>query len=237
MRRRREELRLGAMAALPMIVGLVPFGLVAGAAPFDGGLGTWAGPAFSVIVFAGASQLAAINVLAEGGSWAIAAIAACTINLRLLLYSASLAPHMARFSLRDRFLAAYVLTDQAYAVSIARWSAGATPSLAYYFGGAMTLWVSWQAATLAGAFGGGLLSDDVPLEFAVPLVFLVLLIPAVTTRPAVAAMVAGGGAAVAALELGAGGLYILIGALVGIATGAFVEAFTERRTPLIEADL
>lgn len=233
----REELRLGALSVLPMLVGVVPFGLVAGAAPVEGGLGAWAGPAFSVIVFAGASQLAAINVLADGGSWIIAAIAACTINLRLLLYGASLAPHMARFSLRDRLLAAYVLTDQAYAVSIARWTAGSTPSMAFYFGGAMTLWLSWQAATVVGALGGGLVDDDVPLEFAVPLVFLVLLVPAVTTKPAVAAMVAGGAAAVLAQELGAGGMFILIGALVGIAAGAAVEAFGERRTPMIEADL
>lgn len=233
----RDELRLGALAVLPMLVGVIPFGLVAGAAPVEGDLGAWAGPAFSLVVFAGASQLAAVNVLADGGSWVIAAVAACTINLRLLLYGASLAPHMARFSLRDRLLAAYVLTDQAYAVSIARWAAGSAPTLAFYFGGAMALWVSWQAATLVGALGGGLLSDDVPLEFAVPLVFLALLVPAVTTRPAVAAMVAGGGSAVAALELGVGGLYILIGALVGIATGALAEVIDDRRTPMIEADL
>ena len=234
---RGAEFRAGVLAVLPMLVGVVPFGLVAGAAPVEGGLGLWAGPAFSVIVFAGASQLAAINVLADGGSWIVAALAAWTINLRLLLYGASLAPHMSRFSLRGRLLAAYVLTDQAYAVSIARWSAGNPPSMAYYFGGGVALWVSWQAATIVGALGGGLVSDDVPLEFAVPLVFLVLLVPAVTTKPALAAMVAGGGAAVAALELGAGGMYILVGAVVGIVTGAVVEAFGDRRTPLIEADL
>lgn len=233
----RGEARAGALAVLPMLVGVIPFGLVAGAAPVEGGLGVWAGMAFSTIVFAGASQLAAINVLAEGGTWVVAAIAACTINLRLLLYGASLAPHLARFRLRDRMLAAYVLTDQAYAVSIARWSAGTPPTLAFYFSGALVLWVSWQLATIVGALGGGLLGEDVPLEFAVPLVFLVLLVPAVTTKPAVAAMVSGGAAAVVALELGAGGLYILIGALVGIVTGAAVEAITERRTPMIEADL
>lgn len=233
----RDELRLGALAMLPILVGIVPFGLVAGAAPVEGGLGAWAGPAFSVIVFAGASQLAAINVLAEGGSWVIAAIAACTINLRLLLYSASMAPHMARVSLRDRLLAAYLLTDQTYAVAIARWRTGVAPSLAFYVGGGVTLWLSWQAATVVGALGGGLLSEDVPLEFTVPLVFLVLLVPAVTTRPAVVAMLAGGGSAVLALELGAGGTYILIGALVGIVAGAVAEVIDDRRTPTIEADL
>lgn len=233
----RTEWRAGAVAVLPLLVGLVPFGLVAGAAPVEGGLGVWSAIGFSTVVFAGASQLAAIDVLVGGGSWVVAAIAACTINLRLLLYGASLAPHMARFSLRDRFLAAYVLTDQAYAVSIARWTSGTSPSLAFYFGGALLLWLSWQAATVIGALGGSLLSDDIPLEFAVPLVFLVLLVPAVTTKPAAAAMVAGGAAAVVALELGAVDVYILVGAVVGIAVGAFVEVIADRRTPMIEADL
>src|SRR5918998_640357 len=100
----------------------------------------------SPIVFAGASQLAAIDVLADGGSALVAVVAACTINLRMLLYSASLAPLLAKESLAHRLGVAYFLTDQAYATSITRWSAGEEPRrrLPYYFGGAVLLWVSWQ---------------------------------------------------------------------------------------------
>jgi predicted branched-subunit amino acid permease len=90
----RRELRAGAAAVAPMLVGVVPFGLVAGASPVDQGLGGAAAIGFSMIVFAGASQLAAIDVLGDGGSALVAVLAALTINLRMLLYSASLAPYL-----------------------------------------------------------------------------------------------------------------------------------------------
>jgi predicted branched-subunit amino acid permease len=223
----RDDARAGATAVLPLLLGVVPFGLVAGAAPVEGGLGAWSAIGFSTIVFAGASQLAAIDVLVDGGTWVVAAIAACTINLRLLLYSASLAPHLARFPLRQRLLVGYVLTDQAYVETITRWQSGTVPTLAFYYGAALTLWGSWQVATIVGALGGGAVPDDVPLTFAVPLAFLVLFVPLLVNRPAVAAAVAAGVVSLLTLELGADDLSILLGAIAGIAAGAITEALTE----------
>jgi predicted branched-subunit amino acid permease len=222
-----------------MLVGVIPFGLVAGASPVARGLGGWAAVGFSTIVFAGASQLAAVDVLGDGGSPLVAVVAACTINLRMLLYAASLAPHLAHEKLSRRLAAAYLLTDQAYAVSIARWGKGDAPErrLPYYLGAGVTLWSSWQAATLAGVALGSGVSDDLPLDFAVPLVFLVLLVPTLVSRPAVAAAAAGGGAAVLTAELGGGDLSILAGAIAGIAAGAFCEVVLDRRgmPPVLEA--
>lgn len=211
-----------------MLVGVVPFGLVAGASPPAEGLGGWAAVGFSTIVFAGASQLAAIDVLGAGGSALVAALAAWTINLRMLLYSASLAPFLATESVPRRAFLAYLLTDQAYAVSYVRWSQGgprARPDrrVPYYLGAALLLWGSWQASTIVGVLVGAALPDDVPLEFAVPLVFLVLLVPVLTTKPAVVAAGAGGFGAVAAAELGAGHLSVIVGAATGIAAGALAE--------------
>lgn len=219
-----------------MLVGVVPFGLVAGAAPVAEGFDTWTAIGFSTVVFAGASQLAAIDVLGDGGSFLVAALAAWTINLRMLLYSASLAPHLADRPLRRRLEVAYLLTDQAYAVSITRWTGHDDPRrrLPYYFGAGLTLWSSWQVSTVAGALLGSAVPDDVPLEFAVPLVFLVLLVPAVNTRPAAVAALAGGGAAVLAAEMGAGPLSIIVGAFVGIAAGTVAEIVVDRGRP--EAD-
>jgi branched chain amino acid efflux pump len=226
-----REARAGAAAVAPMLVGVVPFGLVAGATPASHGLGTGAAIGFSSIVFAGASQLAAMDVLIGGGSAAVAIAAACTINLRMLLYSASLAPHLADQPLRHRLLAAYLLTDQAYAVAITRWSA-AEPDpettslgarLAYYLGAGGLLWLVWQASTIVGALAGTAVPDDLPLDFAIPLVFLVLLVPTLTARPAVVAALVGGAAAVIAGELGAGSLSIIVGALAGIIAGALVD--------------
>ena len=226
-----EGLRAGAAAVAPMLVGVVPFGLVAGATPATGGLGGSAAVGFSTIVFAGASQLAAADVLIDGGSAVVAALAACTINLRMLLYSASLAPHLASVPFWPRMGAAYLLTDQAYAVSITRWTGADDVGrrLPYYLGAGGLLWAVWQLATIVGVLVGGALPTSVPLDFAVPLVFLVLLVPAVSSRPALAAAAAGGGAAVLAAELGAGPLAVIVGALTGIAAGAAAEVLVGPR--------
>ncbi|MCU1487735.1 MAG: AzlC family protein [Actinomycetia bacterium] len=227
------DVRTGMRAVAPMLVGVVPFGLVAGASPVAKGLSGWAAVGFSTIVFAGASQLAAIDVLADGGSAVVAVLAACTINLRMLLYSASLAPHLAHERLGRRLVAAYLLTDQAYAVSIDQCSKGQAPErrLPYYFGAGLTLWASWQAATLVGVAVGGSLPDDLPLGFAIPLCFLVLLVPTFASPPAIVAALAGGAAAVVTAEVGGGDLSILVGAVTGIAAGAIAEVALDRRTP------
>jgi predicted branched-subunit amino acid permease len=237
----RAELIAGARAVAPMLVGVIPFGLVAGATPATTGLGGGTSIGLSTIVFAGASQLAAADVLADGGAALVAVIAACTINLRMLLYSASLAPYLTHVPLRRRLFMAYLLTDQAYAVSITRWTGeevqagegGPAPDLdrrvPYYLGAALTLWANWQVCTIVGVLVGSAVPDSLPLDFAVPLVFLVLLVPAITSRPAAVAAIVGGLVAVLSDEAGAGHLGVLFGALAGIAAGAVAEAELERR--------
>ena len=238
----RADAIAGAKAVAPMLVGVIPFGLVAGATPTTTGLGGDAAIGLSTVVFAGASQLAAADSLADGASALVAVVAACTINLRLMLYSASLAPHVARVPLRKRLLMGYLLTDQAYAVSIGRWTkededaaAGGPPvpsddrRLAYYFGSAVTLGVNWQICTIVGILVGSAVPDSLPLDFAVPLVFLVLLVPAITTRPAAVAALVGGCTALVAAEVGPAHLEVLFGALAGIAAGAYAETVQDRR--------
>ena len=238
----RTEMAAGARLILPMLVGVIPFGLVAGATPATTGLGGGVSIGLSTIVFAGASQLAAADVLADGGSALVAVVAACTINLRMMLYSASLAPFLASVPLRRRLGLAYLLTDQAYAVSVTRWAADADAEAAggppapgidhrvpFYLGAGLMLWANWQVCTIIGILIGSAVPDSLPLDFAVPLVFLVLLVPAISSRPAAVAASIGGLAALAAGEVGWGHLAVLVGALAGIAAGAVAEAVIERR--------
>ncbi len=245
----RDELLAGAKAVAPMLVGVIPFGLVAGATPATTGLGGDTAIGLSTIVFAGASQLAASDVLADGGAALVAVVAACTINLRMLLYSASLAPFLAQEPLRRRLFMAYLLTDQAYAVSITRWSGEAataaeggpapdpTRRVPFYLGAGLMLWASWQLCTIVGVLIGSAVPEDIPLDFAVPLVFLVLLVPAITNRPAAVAGLVGGLGAVSAAQAGAGHLSVIVGALSGIAAGAFAELVLDRRTPADQTPL
>src|SRR5918996_1612116 len=210
-----SDARAGAVAVVPMVIGVIPFGLVAGATPVATGLGAGAAVGFSTIVFAGASQLAAIDVLKSGGSAIVAIVAAWTINLRMLLYSASRAPYLAREPRWRRLAAAYVLVDQVYAACISRWPLEDEPRrrIPFMAGAGIFLGCVWVASTVVGALVGSAVPDRIPLDFAVPLVFLVLLVPAVTSGPALAAATGGGLAAVVAAELGAGGLSVMAGAV------------------------
>lgn len=218
---RADALRAGGRASAPVIVGIVPFGLVAGAAAIAAGLSLLQAVGLSVVVFAGASQLAMIDLLAREASLVVVVGTALVINARLVMYSASIAPDLLDVKLRVRALLAYVLTDQAYALSVTRYREGLDETdqrLWFYVGTAVPLWVAWQIATIAGAVVGAQLPTWLPLGFAVPLVFLALLAPAVQDRPSAAAAIAGG--AIATLGIGLPyNLGLLAGAVVGIAVG------------------
>ena len=222
----RRAFRAGVAAAAPLVVGVAPFGLVAGAAPVAKGFGPASAIGLSTIVFAGASQLAIVDVLAQGGSVLVAVLAAWTINLRMVLYSASLAPYLGHEPTGRRLASSFFLVDQVYALCIARWPAdeGRTSErLPFYLGSAAILSMTWLSCTVLGALLGPAIPDDIPLDFAIPLVFLVLLVPILVDRPSVAAAIAGGAAAVVAGEAGAGPTSTIIGAAAGIVAGAIVD--------------
>lgn len=226
----RQAMREGITDVAPMLVGIVPFGLVAGAAPIAEGLDLGHAVGMSLLLFAGASQLAMADVLGSDGGVAVAVLTALTINLRMLLYSASLAPTLSAESLGARLRASYFLVDQAYALSVIRWDGAddRRQRLPYYFAIGILLWSSWQITTVIGALVGSSVPDDIPLDFAVPLVFLVLLVPVLQRWPSLVAAAVGGAAAVASAELGAARLAILIGGLAGIVAGAVAEGRQDR---------
>lgn len=226
----RQAMREGITDVAPMLVGIVPFGLVAGAAPIAEGLDLGHAVGMSLLLFAGASQLAMADVLGSDGGVAVAVLTALTINLRMLLYSASLAPTLSAESLGARLRASYFLVDQAYALSVIRWDGAddRRQRLPYYFAIGILLWSSWQITTVIGALVGSSVPDDIPLDFAVPLVFLVLLVPVLQRWPSLVAAAVGGAAAVASAELGAARLAILIGGLAGIVAGTVAEGRQDR---------
>ncbi|MFC6726320.1 AzlC family ABC transporter permease, partial [Halobium palmae] len=153
----RRDFLAGVRAAAPIVLGIVPFGLVVGAAGVDIGLSPFQTVAMSLIVFAGASQLAAIELLGRGAPVAVVVLTALVINARHVMYSASIAPYFRRFSAPKRWLGAYVMTDHAYALSVTEY-AKTTPETRgrwwYYVGTAATLWVVWQVGTAVGALLG-----------------------------------------------------------------------------------
>jgi predicted branched-subunit amino acid permease len=236
--------RAGVRASLPLLVGIVPFGLVAGVAAIDAGLSPVAALGMSVVVFAGAAQLAVIELLGRDASLAVVVVTGVIINLRMMMYSASIAPYFQSYHARWKAVLAYFLTDQAYAVSIARFESGEEGGETdggtdpehgdeteagsserrdyFYLGIAVSLWAVWVVSTAVGVGLGRGVPDSWGLEFAVPLVFLALLVPRIEDGPtAAAASVAG----LVAL-FGSGLPYELglpLAAVVGVGVGLAVE--------------
>ncbi|KAB1187554.1 MULTISPECIES: AzlC family ABC transporter permease [Haloferax] len=216
----------GIRDAAPLHLGIAPFGLVAGVAAIEQGLSIFHAIGFSTVVFAGASQLAMIELLGADAPLAIVIGTAVVVNLRMMMYSASIAPYFRGFAARSKTVASYLLTDQAYALSLARYGRdGETDRFAYYFGVAASLWFVWQLSTIAGAFLGAGLPPEWGFEFAAPLVFLALLVPALKDRASAASGLVGGLVAVAVVAAGVPfHLDIMVAAIVGVGAGLAVES-------------
>ncbi len=207
-----------------MVAAIIPFGVTAGVAGLDAGLSAELTMGLSVVVFAGASQLAALQLIDAEAASILVWVTALLINLRMLMYSAHLAPHFQYLPLRWRAPMAYLLTDQAYALTVPRLMADDPPPANHWFylGVALPLWVVWQLATAFGFWAGTALPPSWELGFIVPLIFLALLMPAVRTRPSAVAAAVGGSGSVLGQALPAG-LGLTLGALAGIAAGVLAE--------------
>lgn len=221
---RRDSFLAGVRSVSPVLVGVVPFGLIAGAAAVGVGLSGFQAVGMSILIFAGASQLAAIELLGQGSPVVVVVVTALVINLRMMMYSASIAPHFRGLATRWRAAIAYLLTDQAYALSVTRFRTAEPASRRwYYFGVTLPLWIVWQCCTVIGVVVGARLPDAIPLEFAVPLTFLALLVPAIADRASAATAVVAGTVAVLGVGLPLN-LGLITAAVIAVPVGLFVES-------------
>lgn len=238
--------------SLPAVPPNIPFGMLFGATAVAVGIDPVQATALSTLTFAATAQLAAVDLLADGAALSVVLATVLIINLRYVVYSASIAPEVRHLSSRWRALIAYPLFDITYALAMARYLDGdadpdelaADPDAAeadgqvdrgadeppaddghrgwYYAGTALPFVGSFVVATAAGAIIGRTLGAGLQLDFAIPLIFLALLVPTIDGRPAVVAAVVAAGLAV----LGAGlpfNLGLLVGLLAGIAAGAIAD--------------
>ena len=229
---KRFEFLSGIKGILPILPGVLPFGLIYGVSARGAGLPVIAAQAMSFIVFAGSAQFVTVQLISAGVPLGIIVLTACLLNLRHALYSASVAPYVKHLPWRWKALLAYVLTDEAYAVTITHYrqsdDAGvpytsATSSRHWYFLGAgLTLWVVWQISTAIGILLGANVPASWSLDFTLPLTFIAIVIPTLKTRAEwIAAAIAGMLAVlVVGLPLNLG---LLVATLVGMAAGLLLE--------------
>jgi predicted branched-subunit amino acid permease len=226
MRVGRRGFRAGLLATLPVLLAVGPFGLIFGVVASEAGLDIPQTLAMTALVIAGASQLATLQLLADGAPVFIAVATGAVVNLRMAMYSASLAVHWQGTPLTLRALAACVLHDQSYALSVARYQRRPDEPLSdrvgFYLGvGGLTATV-WIAMTLVGATAGRSISGTVDLGFIVPVTFIALVAPMLKGRATLLAAAAAAATSVAFAWLPYG-LGLLAGAAAGIAAGLAAE--------------
>jgi 4-azaleucine resistance transporter AzlC len=221
---RRTAFLSGVKAELPILVGVMPFGMIYGVLALGAGLPPSAAQAMSSIIFAGSSQFIATQMLGSAPALVIL-ITVAVVNLRHALYSASLAPYLRPLSPAWKWLLSYLLTDEAYAVGIVRYQQEDVDPHKHWhlLGAGITLWSGWQISTAAGVFLGAVVPSSWSLDFTLALTFIALITPTLRDRPTLAAAVSAGITALLTyglpLKLG-----LIAAALAGIVVGLLVEA-------------
>jgi 4-azaleucine resistance transporter AzlC len=216
----------------PFILVIAPFGLLFGVVAREAGWDMAEIFAMSVVVIAGASQFTALQLMEENAPVLIVILTATAVNLRHAMYSASMAMHLGSVPVWKRALVAYFLVDQTYGTAIARYTRDppmrAAEKAAYFFGVAIGTCPWWYGFTILGAEVGAAIPAGLALDFAVPITFIALFAPALRSLPQLAAAFAAVTGALAFAELPYGG-GLLVGAGLGMLTGAGVEIALERR--------
>lgn len=215
----------GVKDELPILVGVVPFGMIYGVLALSAGLNSFDAQAMSAVIFAGSAQFMTAQLLKVGTPALIIILTGFVINLRHALYSATLAPYVKHLPLRWKMLLSYLLTDEAFAVSVLNYQReGVTPFGHWYFlGSGLALWTSWQISTAVGIFLGKQVPDSWGLDFTLPLTFIALVVPALKDRAGVITAIVASLAALVFFGLPYK-LGLIVSALIAIVIGIWVEA-------------
>ena len=219
----------GAKSVAPFLLGTIPFGMVTGIATKAAGLSAEAAAAMTIMVFAGTAQIAALPLLVAGAPVLVILLTAFIVNLRFVIYSATVAPYFRHLPLRWKLLVGYFVTDTGFAMFMRKiadkpdW-----PQRHWFFlGGGMVIASVWCLSALVGILAGTRVPPEWRLEFAATLAILALMAPVIRSRGEFAAALIGGGVALAGAGLPMK-LGLVLGAIAGIAGGALTDRVARR---------
>lgn len=215
---RGSDFGRGMKAALPIVLGYVPIGLAFGALARQIGLSLWQIGLMSALVYAGSSQFIAVSLLGVGASLLTIVVTTFLVNLRHLLMSSALSPHLPGLSGRFLALLAFGVTDETFALNITRLR---SESLTRHdiLGVHLTSQSSWFLGSLLGGVVGTLIPPgSFGVDFALPAMFICLIVLQVRHRLDVGVVVLAGGLALGLTVASPGSHYVAITAAVVAAT-------------------
>jgi len=220
----KSEFLRGVRAELPILLGVMPFGMIYGVLAASAGLSPFDAQAMSAVVFAGSSQFMLVQLFEMGTPAIMMILTGFVINLRHALYSASIAPYTRHLSTLWKVILSYLLTDEAYAVTVMRYrdDEAIAHKHWFFFGSGLALWACWQASTAAGIFLGAQVPPEWGLDFTLALTFIAIAVPAIKDRPSLLSALSAGATALLAWNLPYK-LGLIASALVGISVGLWSE--------------
>jgi predicted branched-subunit amino acid permease len=241
---RGSELFAGIKAELPLLIGVIPFGLIYGVLALSAGIPPMQAQAMSAIVFAGSSQFILTQLVHTHVPALVMVLTVAVVNLRHALYSLSLVPYLKHLRPAWKWFLGYLLTDEAYAVSVIHYQTTITKESGtvhqeelvpddrsssirdyrhwFLLGSGLTLWTSWQLSTAAGIFLGAVVPESWSLDFSLALTFISIVVPNIKDRAALAVALSAGLTAMLAFSMPYK-LGLMTAALVGILAGLLVE--------------
>ncbi|MEM8570456.1 MAG: AzlC family ABC transporter permease [Pseudomonadota bacterium] len=222
----------GLRLTLPFNLVIVPFALLFGVLAGEAGWDAVMALAMSVVVVAGASQFAALQLIQDNAPFIVVVLTGMAVNLRMAMYSAALVLHLGPAPLWQRALAAYVLTDQTYAIGVRHYelNPSMTPreKVLFFGGSALAIVPIWNLFTVIGAVAGRAIPPEFGLDFAAPITFIALFAPLLRSVPHLAAALV---SICAALLFGflPYNLWLILAAVLAMIAGVVVESLLERR--------
>lgn len=221
----------GVLRAIPIVLGYIPVGFAFGVLSQKAGLSMINSLAMSFLVYAGSAQLIAAGLVAAGAPAVSIILTTFIVNLRHMLMSAALSPYLNKWRKRDLAAFSYQLTDETFAVHAAHF-AQHVPEKQEVFATNITAQASWVFGTWLGVVAGGLIQDVKPfaLDYALPAMFVALLILQVKTRIQVWVAVLTGFLAVGFAQVGMDQWYVIAATILGAAIGVVIESWNKKRS-------
>jgi len=178
MNKRLKTLTKGITDVSPLMIPVVPFGIIFGVIGMELGLSAYMTFGMSVIIFGGASQIVLLQLFSGGASSLVSIASVGAVNSRHLLYGAVFSEYLAHLKLLWKVILSYVLIDQAFAVSNIYFKKNKENEFKHYhlLGAGLTCWIVWQISTALGIVLGSVIPEELGLSFTISLTFLALLI-------------------------------------------------------------
>jgi len=178
MNNKLKTLAKGIIDVSPLMIPVVPFGIIYGVIGMDLGIGPYMTLGLSFIVFGGASQIILLQLFSGGASSLVILSSVGAVNARHVLYGAVLSEHLSNLKLSWKVILSYVMTDQAFAVSNNYFKKNNKDNNYHYhlLGSGFTCWIIWQISTIIGIVLGSVVPEELGLSFTISLTFLALLI-------------------------------------------------------------